>query len=131
MNIYLISQIFNEMDNSVWEHATEKRWRSYWSLEPVLSGALHMEPLSTILVFSVNPFLVHPIFSQNGQLGLGTRYGAEKRIILKLGTCIFRYATEGNTIKDFSISVKDPLPDPPNFFSEMDNLVYEHATEKR
>ena len=30
---------------------------------------------------------------------------------MKLGTCIFRYATEGTSIKDFSISVKDPLPD--------------------
>ena len=44
-----------------------------------------MEPLSTNL-FSVNdPLPVLPNFSQNGQLGLGTRYGAEIRIILKLG----------------------------------------------
>ena len=75
-----------------------------------------MEPLSTILFFSVNDtVLVLPIFSQNVQLGLGTRYGAEIRIILKLGTCIFRCATEGTSINDFSISQKDPLPDLPNF----------------
>ena len=71
-----------------------------------------MEPLSKILIFSVNdPLLVLPIFSQNGQLGLGTRYGAEIRIILNLGTCIFRCATEGTSSNDFSISVKDRLPD--------------------
>ena len=76
-----------------------------------------MDPLSTILVFSVNdPLPVIPNFSQNGQLGLGTRYGAEIRIILKLATCIFRCATEGIFINDFSISVKDPLPDLPIFF---------------
>ena len=64
-----------------------------------------MEPLSTILFFSVNdPLPVLPIFSQNGQLGLGTRYGEEIRIILKLATCVFRCA-----------SVKDPLPDLPTF----------------
>ena len=75
-----------------------------------------MEPLSIILVFSMNdPLLVLPIFSQNGQLGFGTRYGAEIRIILKLGTCIFRCATEGTSINDFCISVKEPLPDLPNF----------------
>ena len=74
-----------------------------------------MEPLSAILVFSVNdPLLVLPIFSHNGQLGLGTRYGAEIRIIFKLGIGIFRCATEGTSINDFCISVKDPLPDLPN-----------------
>ena len=61
---------------------------------------------------SVNdPLPVLPNFSQNGQLGLGTRYGAEIRIILKLGTCIFMCATEGTSINDFSISVRDLLPD--------------------
>ena len=91
-----------------------------------------MELLSTNLVFSVNdPLPDVPNFSQNEQLSLGTRYGAEIRIILKLGTCIFRCATEGTSINDFSISVKDPLPDLPIFFTKMDNFVYEHATEKR
>ena len=32
----------------------EKRKGSYCSLEPVFSRALHREPLSTILTFSVN-----------------------------------------------------------------------------
>ena len=105
------------MDNSVWEHATEKRWGSHWSLEPVLSGALHMEPLSKILFCLVNdPLHVIPTFSQYGQFGLGTCSAAEIRFILKLGTCIFRCATEGTSISDFSISGKDPLPDLPNFF---------------
>ena len=63
-----------------------------------------MEALSTNLVLSLNdPLPVLPNSSQNGQLGLGTRYGAEIRIILKLGTCIFRCATEGTSINDFSI----------------------------
>ena len=51
---YLISQIFIEMYNLVWEHSTEKRQSSDSSLRPVLSSALHWEPLSTILAFSVN-----------------------------------------------------------------------------
>ena len=37
------------MENSVQENATEMKWRSYWSLEHVLSRVLHREPL-----FSVN-----------------------------------------------------------------------------
>ena len=53
-----------------------------------------MEPLSTILVFSVNdPLPVLPNFSQNGQVGLGTHYGEAIRIILKIVTCIFMCAT--------------------------------------
>ena len=116
VNDPLISQIFPEMDYSLWEHATEKRWGSHWSLEPVLSGALHMEPLSTNFVFKLNdPLPVLPNSSQDGQLGLGTRYGAEIGIILKLRTRIFRCAIEGTFINDFSISVKDPLPDLPNY----------------
>ena len=75
-----------------------------------------MEQLRTILFFSVNdPLAVLPNFAQNGQLGLGTRYGAEIRIIMKLGICIFRCATEGTSINDFNISVKHPLPDLPIF----------------
>ena len=71
-----------------------------------------MEPLSTILVFSVkDPLPVLPKFSHNGQLGLGTRYGEEIRMFLKLATCIFRCATEGTSINDFSFSEKDHLPD--------------------
>ena len=31
----------------------------------------------------------------------------------------------------FALSSKDPLPVIPNFFYEMDNLDYEHSTEKR
>ena len=90
--------------------------RFIFKLRTCTSGALHMEPLSTILFFSVNdPLPVLPNFSQNGQLDLGTPYGAEIRIILKLGTCIFWCATEGTSIIDFSISVKDPLPDLPKF----------------
>ena len=42
------------MDNSVLEHATEKRRGSYWSLEDVLSGALLREALSTILALFAN-----------------------------------------------------------------------------
>ena len=62
-----------------------------------------MELLSTILVFLVNDaLLVLPIFSQIGQLDVGTRHGAKIRIIVKLGTCIFRCATEGTSINDFS-----------------------------
>ena len=49
--------MFPEMDNSVWEHAMEKRKGSYWTLQPVLSGVLHMEPLSTTLAFWVNDSL--------------------------------------------------------------------------
>ena len=90
-----------------------------------------MEPLSTNLVFSVNdPLRVLPNFSHNGQLGLGTCYGEEMKIILQLATCIFRCATEETSINDFSFSVKNPLPDLPNFLTEMDNLVYGHPTEK-
>ena len=82
----------------------------------MLSGALHMEPLLTILFFSVNdPLPVLPNFPLNGQLGLGTRYEAEIRIILMLGTYIFWGATEGTSINDFRISVKDPLADLPIF----------------
>ena len=67
-------------------------------------------------IFTGNdPSPVLPNFSQNGQLGLGTRYGEEIRIILKLGTSIFRCDTEGTSINDFSISVKDHLPDLANF----------------
>ena len=69
-----------------------------------------MEPLSKILVLSVNdPFPKRTTRS-------GTRSGAEIRIILKLGTCIFRCAIEGTSINDFWISVKDRLPDLPKFF---------------
>ena len=76
-----------------------------------------MEPLSTLLVFSVNDHLpVLPVFSQNGELGLGTRYRAEIRITLKLGTVYSGALTEGSSINDFRISVKDPSPDLPNFF---------------
>ena len=49
----LISKIYPVMDNSVQEYATEDRKGSYWGLDPVFSGALHMEPLSKILAFSV------------------------------------------------------------------------------
>ena len=67
-----------------------------------------MEPLSTILFFLVyDPLPALPNFSQNGQIGLGIRYGEEIRIILKLATCIFRCATEGTSINDFSFSEKD------------------------
>ena len=53
-----------------------------------------MELLSTILAFSVNDtFPDLPNFPRNGQLGLGTRYGEEMRIMLKLTTCTFRFAT--------------------------------------
>ena len=75
-----------------------------------------MELLLPISILSVNdPLPVLPNFPLNGQLGLGTRYEAEIRIILMLGTCIFRCPTKGTPINDFNISVKDPLPDLPNF----------------
>ena len=77
-----------------------------------------MEPLSKKKI-SVNDLLpVLPIFSQNGQVGLGTRYKAEIRIILKLGNPRFTCATEGTSINDSSISVKDHLPDLPKNFQK-------------
>ena len=98
-----IPNFFNEMDNLVYEHPTEKRRSSYWSLEHVLSGALHRELLSKILVFSVNePFPDVLNFPPNGKLGLGMRYGDEMRILLKLRTCFFTCATYGTSINDFS-----------------------------
>ena len=51
--LYLIPN-FSEMEKSGWDHATQKRKGSYWILETLPSGTLHMEPLSTILPFSVN-----------------------------------------------------------------------------
>ena len=75
---------------------------SYWSLEPVLSGVVHRELLSTIFVFSVDdPFPDLPNFPPNGQLGLGMRYGEEMWFILKLRTCTIRCATYGTSINDF------------------------------
>ena len=53
-----------------------------------------MEPLLTILAFSVNDPL--PDLSniyRNGQLGLETRYGEKIRFLLKLRTCTFKCAT--------------------------------------
>ena len=57
MTLYLISQIFAEIYNLGKEHSTEKKQGSDSSLQPVLSNALHWEPLSTIFVFSVNDHL--------------------------------------------------------------------------
>ena len=67
----------------------------------MLSCGLHWEPQSTILAFSVNdPLPDFPKFPRNGELGLGSRYGEEKTVILKVGNCTFR---------------KDTLPDLQNF----------------
>ena len=56
-----------EMDNSVYEHATEMRYGSYWSLDHVLSRQLRWEPQLTILAFSVNdPLPDLPKFLRNG-----------------------------------------------------------------
>ena len=72
----------------------EKRQASVSSLQPVLSSALHWELLSTILAFLVNdPLPDLPNFPGNGLLSLGTRYGDEIRITLKVRTCTFRCAT--------------------------------------
>ena len=76
--------------------------------------ATYGTPINNFSFFGERPLPVLPIFSQNGQLVLGTRYGAEIMIILKLGTCIFKCATDGTSIHNFTISVKDPLPDLPN-----------------
>ena len=55
-----------------------------------------------ILAFSANDHLPDlPKFLRNGLLGLGTRYGNERRIILKLKTCTFPWHTSGTTISIF------------------------------
>ena len=62
-----------------------------------------MEPLSTILAFSVkDPLPDPPNFYRNGELGLGTRYGEKIRFLLKLRTCTYKCATWGTSITDFS-----------------------------
>ena len=105
------------MGDSVYEHATENRKGSYWGLEPVFSGPLHMEPLSTILAFSENdPLPDLPNFSRNAYLGLGTRYGEEKRLILKIRTCTLRCATWGTSINDFSFFRERPFACSPKIF---------------
>ena len=54
------------MDNSVWEHATDKTLESYLSLEPLILVALHREPELTILAFSVNdPLPDLPNYTRN------------------------------------------------------------------
>ena len=83
--LYLTSQIFSEMDNSVKEHATEMREGSYWSQNHVLSLDILREPLLKFLAFSETD-----------------RYWDEIRIILKLGTCTFTWTTLGTSINDFS-----------------------------
>ena len=59
-------------------------------VEHVLSSGIVCEPQLMILALSVNdPLPDLPKFLQNGYLGLGTRYGDERRIILKPKTCTF------------------------------------------
>ena len=75
-----------------------------------------MEPLSTILPFSVNePLLDLPNYPGNRYLGLGTLYGDKIRIILKLRTCSFTSIHREPLSMIFALSLKDPLPDTPNF----------------
>ena len=69
-----------------------------------------MEILKTIFAFSVNdPLPDLPNFPRNGLLGLGACYGEEIRFILQLRTCIFRCATKGTTINDFSFYGERPF----------------------
>ena len=75
-----------------------------------------MEPLSTILPFSVDdslPYLSN--FYRNGSLGLGRRYGEKIRFLLKLIICTFKCISLGTSIINLTFSVNDPLPDLPNF----------------
>ena len=60
----------------------------------MLSRGLHWEPQLTILAFSVNdPLPDLPKFLRNGLLGHRTRYGDERRTILKLKTSTFTFHT--------------------------------------
>ena len=160
------------MDNSVWEHATEKRQCSHWSIELVLSGALLREALPTILfllrmplylISQISPkwrtlaritprrrekvhietwklfckehyiwnlcqrfylsrltilYLISLVFAE---IGLGTRYGEEKRFILKLGNCSFRSATYGTSINDVTFCGERSFTWSPKFFLKLIN----------
>ena len=101
--LFRIAHFSTEVNNSVYEHATEKRKGSYWSLEYVPSGALLREALSTILsFFCERPFTWSPKFPRNWELGLGSCYGEEKKFVLKLEICTFRSATFGTSINYFT-----------------------------
>ena len=69
-----------------------------------------------------------PKFLRNRYLGLGTRHGDERRIILKLKTCTV--ILREPLLKFLAFSENEPLPYRP-IFSETDNWVLEHATEMR
>ena len=98
------------MDNSIQEHATEMRLWSYWILEHVLSRGLHREPQLTIFAFSANDTL-HDLskFLRNGYHGLGTRYGNEISITLKLRTCTFTCTTLGTNINHYGTFGERPF----------------------
>ena len=86
-----------------------------------------MELLTTTLALSVNdPLPDLPNFPPNVELSLGTRYGEQIRIILKLATCIFSCATGGTSLTDFSLSVKDRLPDLPTLLPKWINWSMNH-----
>ena len=95
----------------------KKRHCSNWSLEPLLSCALRRDLQFTIFVFSVDDtFPHHPNPTRNGYHVLGTRYGEEKRFILKHRTCTFMCATYGNSINDFSSFGERPFTWSPKYF---------------
>ena len=54
MTLYLIYQSLSEMDDSVYEDATERREGSYWSQKHVLSLDILREPLLKFLALSEN-----------------------------------------------------------------------------
>ena len=56
------------MDNSVLEHATEKRSGSFWSLQPVYSGALYMEPINNFSFLETTLYLIFQILSEMDNL---------------------------------------------------------------
>ena len=53
------------------------------------------------LMVEFDPLPDLPNLCRNGQIGLGTRYGEEKRFTLKLTACTLKCATYGTSINDF------------------------------
>ena len=77
-----------------------------------------------ILAFSVNdPLPDLPMFLGKRYLGLRTRYGDERRIILKHRTCTSTWHTQGNAIKIFSFFGERAFTLSFKFFPEIDNSV--------
>ena len=104
------------MGNALLEHAFPTRRASDLSLEHVLSRRQHWEPQLTILAFSVNDCLPDlPKFLRNGLLGLGTRYGNERRIILKLKHVLLLDIHREPLLKFLTFSNNEHLPYHPKF----------------